>query len=376
MLHYIYVYVHADLDSPGPKVAKGVDVLEEYANALRTESYNEFWTRVQAFCNPTPDSATATSPSPSPSTSSARLPSYRLFAEHLLDPDQLSVMRLLNRVHDPSTFTHSLLSKYFTQTADASLLCGLLLKNMDRVRAKYCSLKATLRAQYSMIHASLAQTANTLNQFARPILCALRVRDMQADCSTLLGQLESRRDRAKAELQLKNKIKHCSATFLVALTASLTIIVATHALALLVAGPSLMIIDHMKKKLRRGRKRSLAKEWGELDAAAKGTYILSRDLDTISRLVGRLGDELEDVHATVKHWVLERGPKDWHGNPQVFRLLNNNNNDDAFIRQLDELEEHLYLCFMTINRSRNLVLQEILHSNLSNSSDHPNMFSI
>lgn len=315
------------------------DVREEYANAFRTQSYNEFWTRVRALC--------CGDAIPVESSSAARLPSYRIFVEHLLDPDQPTASQILIMARNAPT-THSLLSKYFTQTANASLLCGLLLKDIDLVRAKYQSLKATLQSPKTHF-----PTNSLLNPFNWSSPSPSRVRVMQADCSKLLKHLESSRDKAKAKLQLRNRLKHCSALFLVSLTASLTVIIATHAFALLVAAPSLIIAAS-------NRSRRLARELAQLDAAAKGTYIVSRDLDTISRLVGRLNDELEHLHATVEYWV-ERGDKDWrhfHGNGEVVRQLNKN--DCGFGQQLDELEEHLYLCFMTINRARNLVLKQLL----------------
>ena len=107
----------------------GVDVREEYANAFRTESYNEFWTRVLAVSDP---NSSTTAIEIDSTTAAARLPSYRLFLEHLLDPDQETVTRILHLANNPPK-THSLVSEYFTQTANASLLCGLLLKDIQNV---------------------------------------------------------------------------------------------------------------------------------------------------------------------------------------------------------------------------------------------------
>jgi hypothetical protein len=35
-------------------------------------------------------------------------------------------------------------------------------------------------------------------------------------------------------------------------------------------------------------------------------------------------------------------------------------NESSFLEQIEELEEHIYLCFLTINRSSRLVFQEII----------------
>ncbi|XVE64259.1 hypothetical protein DITRI_Ditri07aG0086500 [Diplodiscus trichospermus] len=334
-----------------------IDVREEYANAFRTESYNEFWTRVLAISHIN----SATCISPIDSTTAARLPSYRLFAEHLLDPDQPSVTRIVNLIQNRPK-THSLLLDYFSQTANASFLCGLLLTDIDHTRVRYRSFRTAFQAletaqfsnenQFSSIVTRLIEFSNFPNPFKSTAPSSSRVRVIQAGCCELLKRLESSRDKARAKLQLISSLQHGSGIFLVALTASLTIIVASHALALLVTAPGLIAAS-----LELASTRRLARESAQLDTAAKGTYILNRDMDTISRLVGRLNDEVEDMKAMVKFWA-ERGEDGVQASGEVGRQLRKN--DANFTRQLDELEEHLYLCFMTINRARNLVVKQIL----------------
>lgn len=328
------------------------DVREEYAHAFRTESYNEFWTRVLALSNG--DSSKCIQVE---STTAARLSSYRLFTEQLLEPDQSMVIRLLDLVK-----THSLIRDYFSETANASVLFGLLLKDIDRIRIRYRSFKTIINSletarilsvnRFSGIITRLTEFSNLANPLAPSAPTASQVRVTQTGCSELLKQLELSRDKARAKLKLLNISKHGSATFLVAISVSLTIIVASHALALLVAAPGLIAASFELASTRR-----LARVSGQLDAAAKGTYILNRDLDTISRLVVRLNDELEYMRSVVKFW-LERGDSRLQASGEVARQLKKN--DASFSQQLDELEEHLYLCFMTVNRARNLVMKEIL----------------
>nr|XP_016508587.1 PREDICTED: UPF0496 protein At3g49070-like [Nicotiana tabacum] len=212
----------------------------------------------------------------------------------------------------------------------------------------------------------LTKFCNSLNPFVSSASSPLRFQVVQTDCSHLLKRLELRRDKTKVRLRLMNKLKHGSAVFLVALTVSLTIIVATHALALLVATPIVMAASFQLASTKK-----LARWSAQLDIAAKGTYILIRDLDTISRLVGRLTDELEDLQAIVRFW-LERG-----GDPVQLQLQASGEVARqlkkiyaSFVEQLDELEEHLYLCFMTINRARNLVITEIMNSGHPNSAPY------
>ncbi|XP_031275682.1 UPF0496 protein At3g49070 [Pistacia vera] len=341
----------------------GLDVREEYAHAFRTESYNEFWTRVLALSN----GNSTTKCIPIESTTAARLSSYRLFAEQLLDPDQPTVTHILSLKK-----AHSLLTNYFSQTAEASLLCSLLFKNIDNIREKYQCFKTVIQSLENAhflpsnnllcIITRLTELSNLSNPLTSSAPSHCRVRIIQAGCLKLLKQFESSRDKARTKLRLINASKHGSAIFLVALTASLTVIVASHALALLIVAPSLIAASVELTSTRR-----LARVSAQLDVAAKGTYILNRDLDTISRLVVRLNDELEHMRSMVKFW-LERGEGGrLQASGEVARQLKKN--DASFSQQLDDLEEHLYLCFMTINRSRNLVLKEILDPSQPNS--HP-----
>lgn len=334
----------------------GVDVREEYANAFRTESYIDFWTRVLTLSNE--DSTTRIQVE---STTAARLSSYRLFVEHLLDPDQPTVARILASACNRPKI-QSLLSNYFTQTANVSLLCGLLLKDIDHTRGVFRSLKTTIQSlektQFSPVKNSptlltrLIELSNFINPFVLTASSTTRVWAIQASCSGLLKQLESSREKARAKLRLANRLKRGSGIFLVALATSLTVIVAVHAMALLVAAPGLIAASLELASVRR-----LARSTAQLDAATKGTYILNRDLETISRLVARLSDELEHMRAMVKFW-LERRQDRLQANGEVAHQLKKN--DCSFSQQLDELEERLYLCFMTINRARNLVVKEIM----------------
>ncbi|XP_027332716.1 UPF0496 protein At3g49070-like [Abrus precatorius] len=334
-----------------PNDETSVDVREEYANAFRTESYTEFWTRVIAYSNGESSSCLSRE-----STTSARLPSYRLFAEHLLDPNQPTVSEVLSKIQN-QPIIHSLLLDYFLHTSNAFLLCSHLLKDIDRVRAKYTSLKTVLQCvpnnqvPSSMLISHLAQFSNSLNPFATSSPSPCRVRVTQCHCSDLQKRLELSRDKVQAKLQLIVRLKYGSACLLVIVTTSLMVVVATHGFALLVAVPGLASLN-LASKWR------LVKVAAQLDAAAKGTYILNKDLETISRLVARLNDELEHMRATVRFW-LERKEDKIQADGEVARLLKKN--QCTFSDQLDELEEHLYLCLMTINRARDLVLNQITH---------------
>lgn len=326
-----------------------VDVREEYANAFRTESYMDFWTQVHAYSYTEPTT-----------TPSSRLPSYRLFVEHFLDPDQPTITRILSMTHHPPTI-HSLLSHYFTLSANTSLLCSLLLKDIDCVRLKYRSLTNVLLSldslptNHQLSNFSLLITH--LIDFSSTGLSSGRILETQSQCRDLLERLESSRDKVQAKLQLIAKLKCGSAFFLVTITTSLAVVILTHGLGLfLVAG-------FIGASMEIASEKKLSRVVARLDAAAKGTYILNKDMETISRLVARLNDEMEHMRESIKFWVERKEDQlQFQANSEVARLMKKS--QCSFGDQLDELEEHLYLCFMNINRARDLVLKQIMNQGL------------
>lgn len=98
----------------------------------------------------------------------------------------------------------------------------------------------------------------------------------------------------------------------------------------------------------------LSKVGKQIDVAAKGTYILNRDFDTMSRLVARLHDEVEHKKAMVRFCWERREDKFCL---QVVKEIKKS--DVGFRKQVQELEEHVYLCLVTINRARALVIKEM-----------------
>lgn len=266
----------------------------------------------------------------------------------------------MTRIHPKIS---SLLRDYFSSTSDASHLCGLLLKDIERVRNRYKSARDPLGCSKNgsgqqITHLPIVLARVTIFSRSNPF-CPLapsmtRFQAVQNSCSGLLKQLESRRDKTHSKINRLKKLKCGSAVFLVALTASLLVIVAAHAFVLLVAAPGVMTTSLELISIEK-----LGRWSAQLDAAAKGTYTLIRDLDTVSRLVARLNNEVEHVDVLMKLWV-ERGGDRLQASEEVACQLRRN--DESFIEQLDELEEHLYLCFMTINRARNLVAKEIVNS--------------
>ncbi|EAZ30748.1 hypothetical protein OsJ_14812 [Oryza sativa Japonica Group] len=105
----------------------------------------------------------------------------------------------------------------------------------------------------------------------------------------------------------------------------------------------------------------------QLDTAAKGTYVLGRDLDTVSHLVARLSDGIERENAMARRCA-ERVAADNVGAAAaaggrffpVQEMANELRRSCSSSRKLaEELEEHVCLCLATIHRARLLVIKEI-----------------
>lgn len=144
--------------------------------------------------------------------------------------------------------------------------------------------------------------------------------------------------------------------------ATAVLLLAIHSIVgILVAPPviacSLGLTHHHWKKLFKRRLKTTSQErlGAQLEVAAKGVYILMNDFDTTSRLVRRLEDEIE--HIRVVGDVCVRNGK-MEVVKEVVREFGIDQN--RFLEQLEELEEQIILCFLNINRSRRLVMQEIL----------------
>ncbi|XP_072954917.1 UPF0496 protein 3-like isoform X1 [Typha angustifolia] len=340
------------------------DLREEYTNAFRTESYNEFWAHVLDLTLAHGAALTTRE-----NSAAARLPSYRLFAEQLLEPDQATVAKMLanaQKICHPKAYI--LLQEYYAETANASLLCSLLLKDIEQIRLRYRPLKANLRSLVSdspsrqklqAVDRYLADIAKTLNPFESLASSSKRqyFKQVQDGSASLLKKLESGRRKAKAKLHRINHIKRALAVSFVILTASTSVVgafVAMHALVALLAVPTLL----STASFRFASSGWLRKAISQLDAATKGTYILNRDLDTISRLVARLHDEVDHMGELLRLCFERRDGGRRRLVEEVIRQVWKN--DASFNQQLDELEEHLYLCFMTINKARSLVMKEVL----------------
>ncbi|KAJ4784059.1 UPF0496 protein 3 [Rhynchospora pubera] len=343
-----------DVISPMP--SSSFDLREEYTSAFRTESYNEFWARVLDL--------TLSHGKALQGHSSTKLPSSHFFSEQLLDPDQATATKVLAATRkDNHPDAQTLLSDYYSETANASLVCGKLLKDIEQIRLRYRPMKLDLRLinsdgptknGFDKHFADLARSFDPFDYFATS---QQQLRTAQDGSSSLLKRLNLGRRKALAKLKHITNIKTVLSISFIIITTSAAVVGACIAVNILVA-PLFFVPTIIPSSCRFISNKWLRRVVSQLDAATKGVYILNRDLDTISRLVERLRDEVEHMMDLIKMCFERRDDGKRRLAQEVVRQLWRN--DTSFNQQLDELEEHLYLCFMTINKTRNMVMKEIL----------------
>lgn len=188
----------------------------------------------------------------------------------------------------------------------------------------------------------------------------------------LLHRLTSKRGKIRRRLTLKRVCKKVGGIALVTSHSAILIallVLSFHSIVGLVAAPGLvglfikgLILFKRSGKERLCRTRTSSSDderlCEQLDVAAKGVFILINDLDTMSRMVKRLHDEVE--HRKMVAGVCVRNING-NGKCEILKQVMGEfrERESCFLDHLEELEGHIYLCFLTVNRSRRLVMQEI-----------------
>ncbi|CAJ1976939.1 unnamed protein product [Sphenostylis stenocarpa] len=351
--------MNSNVVHPGVKecreAPKSINFNDEYHRALRTKPYVEyFYNKVQLLAN-------------QPSINYNHIN----FSDVLLEPCQETISSLVDSVSLSKTpKLKNLMLSYFEISAEASHICSQLLKTINQVHSDYQFIQRVLDIKDDDSSENFEVVIFELNSFtySKNPLSNLKNHDFKLindKHSSVLCHLKSMRKRVGRKIKLIKYLMKTSwvcvttACGLVAITA---MVIATHTLTAVILGPAILSFPfkHLKKKLRAyklSRKGSLSKVYDQLDIAAKGTYILNRDFDTMSRLVARLHDEIEYNRAMVQ-FCLDR--KQDKVSLQVVKELNKS--DVGFRKQVEELEEHVYLCLVKINQARALVIKEMKRS--------------
>lgn len=146
--------------------------------------------------------------------------------------------------------------------------------------------------------------------------------------------------------------KNAAGIVVIAAVGAVTVVavaILTHGLAVVVAASALPAV--WRRRWRRwGGARWMEEAERKVDAAARGAYIVGRDMDTVSRMVRRAHDEVEHRREMVR-FLLRIG----EGELMKELVREMELEEVGFEEKIEELEDHVYLCLLTINRSRRLV---------------------
>lgn len=343
-------------------VQRSVNVQEEYHRTVKTKSYADFFTKAQTLLLSHPS-----------------IPSnHTKFCDTLLEPCQRAIPSILNHSsllsHNPNL--KPLFLSFFDITASASNLCTHLLKSIEHLHHNY------LRALDIMDQHEEEDIENNvvfdLESFVNPknSLDFFDFGIVNKRNASVLESLKETRKKVARKMKYVKFTKRASGvciTLACGLVAIGAAIIASHALTAIVMGGAVPVmffglpLKSLKRKvgprvrvLKSGGFGSLGRARDQLDVAAKGTYILSRDFDTMSRLVVRLRDEVERKREMVRFWMWRRKEEEKNSKMCVEIVKELRKSEVGFRKQVEELEEHVYLCLVTINRARALVVKGMM----------------
>ncbi|KAK9059894.1 hypothetical protein SSX86_020598 [Deinandra increscens subsp. villosa] len=329
---------------------KETDVNQEYKKAFRTQSYTDIFNKVQTHIRFDDE----------PSSSSIHSPYIRL-CDILLEPQSETIANLTN------TFNlHHLLIDFFKATIKSWMICEQLLESIHQVNTNHQKvkqiIKLTQRVPYdTKVYEELdsySSLVNPLSEFEPKKFPMLHIYH-----KLLLKKLTTKHTRVKRRQKIINLSKRVGGCALVAsytVLAVALLVLACHGLIAPLASPGLIaclfgLIKNTNSVKKRVKPTELKRIGVQLDVAAKGVYTMIKDLDTMGWLVGRLYNEVEFGKMMARKCFRTRKADVWEEVMREFRV-----HESCLLEQLEELEDHVYLCLLNVNRSRKLLVDEII----------------
>ncbi|XP_056177388.1 UPF0496 protein At1g20180-like [Syzygium oleosum] len=348
-------------------------VNREYTQAFRTKSYAELCTKVQSQIG-----RTSIDRSLSSSSLSDTAHCMVRLSESLLEPGWETLENMIKTLN-----IHHLLLDYFQASSDACDVCELLLRGIHQTRTNYHSIGRAIKlAEMVFEDASHVEEQNhlicrELSAFAsltNPLLAItwVQFQGMHDNYMALFHELTTKHKKMRRRMKLARACKRVGGLGLIVSYCVITaavLVLAIHSVVGMLAVLGLAASCCVGMCNRKGKsirsstylEKSSSTEGvcAPLDVAAKGVFILINDLDTVSRLAWRSHDDVEHgrwrAGMAVRNYtrmgeIMWEVVKEFHVHTA------------CFLEQLEELEEHIYLCLVTMNRSRRLVVEEILIS--------------
>ncbi|GKA36419.1 UPF0496 protein-like protein [Tanacetum coccineum] len=326
------------------------DVNEEYKKAFRTRSYTDICNKVQTHIR-----------FDSNASSSSIHDQYVHLCDLLLEPQSETI------AHLSKTFdVHHLLLNFFEAGLEVWKICEELLESVHQANANHHKIKQTIKLFErfpcgTIIYEELDSYSSLVNPLSS--FGPIKFPTLHGSHKLLLKKLTTKHTRNKRKQKLHKVFKKSGGCALVALYTILAIallVLACHGLVVAAASPGFLACSFgfiKKRKLAKiGVKTSELKRIGaQLDVAAKGVYTMIKDLDTMGWLVERLHNEVEFGKKMAHKCVVNRSPDVLDEVMREFRV-----HETCFLEQLEELEDHIYLCLLNVNRSRRLLVDEIM----------------
>lgn len=348
-----------------------INLSREYTLAIQTASYQEIWAKIHHRAGSDTEADDGEGGNWGPTIA------------HVLQPDRASVEEILHAA--PATRMTRLISSYLENSENTSRLCLSLQESVVRARTLYypigelldlvpicgtstgiavdltpalCNKAFDIFIQFDGIEnpfpSSFSSSANANGSTSNR--SNSQFQDMKGSFLELKEQLDERLHKARRRRQILRRTMRGSGICLIACTTGITvvgIVLASHILTAMVTGCACILGGSCCDLVV---KRGLREDMDRLDAAARNTYALNNDLDTIERLVMRLHDTVEDDKKLVRLGV-EGGRGQRHPIEHVIQHLRKNHR--SVLQQLSDLDEHICLYFASVNRVRSLLLQHI-----------------
>ncbi|XP_023642279.1 UPF0496 protein At3g19250 isoform X2 [Capsella rubella] len=324
---------------PSTGVASTFNLSHELTRAFQTPSHHDIRSRLLEI-DPTPEN-------------------LELFLSQELKPNKESVQEALRDAKQTSLT--QLVSTYFQHSENATRFCLNLYQNVHSARCHLYTPLSELFHGDPAIDEFFCNLAFDVflkldtfeNPFPSPDSHSFR------DTKLCLNQLKDKLDTRLHKSNSRVRILHhatvgsalCLVTAVVAVAGSAAVI-AYHALPTLVVVAGPLCSPYLPHSFKKKELTNIS----QLNAAAKGTFALNTDLDTIDRLVSRLHTGIKNDKLLIL-LGLERG-RDVYSIQVFAKQLRKSHVNHT--HQLKFLVDHICRWFTNVNKSRSLLLEEIL----------------